>query len=398
MFSQDFLSSGTSTGHPSENLHPTLYGKKGEAQEQAVLLDRREALWHQLSENVALGTRETLWKPVHFVVYHLLCVVTLWIFKYYTDLRRLRWRNRHVERSEQFLYLATRRTQELAQQLGHHSAINQAQALLTWLESSQEVRLALKAKPNFIQKIVIPATVAAIALGVIQIVCLVSGGVWQVLSQVHSAADLAHINSETLKQMMQPKGMMILVQVFLKLLGVFANIAYWVGTALACHSMMKDLPRLEAVKQEWLERMIPIWQQCHLPTHTLSAYTPQTKERSWWLHTLLCLPTLTLNFWMYMDYQFHVEPTRAFKASSELEHSVLDLLRPSKHRETNIAVATDEAYESSYRASAEVISDNPPPVSEVSTSSIHTARTVLPQAPKEASSHPTSAFKNLLDG
>ena len=91
-------------------------------------------------------------------------------------------------------------------------------------------------------------------------------------------------------------------------------------------SLMKNHATLEQFEVSCLKKTKSMLLDLGVQKATEINYAPQCKPRNFWIHVLLTVPTLTINWW-FVDYQLITEPSKRFKEANKVQHQVIQALK-----------------------------------------------------------------------
>jgi hypothetical protein len=101
-----------------------------------------------------------------------------------------------------------------------------------------------------------------------------------------------------------------------------ASIYQWVIIS----KLMKDHASLEKLECTLLQKTKTMLQDLGVQKATEINYAPQCKPRNFWIHFLLTVPTLCIN-WLFVDYQLITEPSKRFKETNRVQYQVIQALK-----------------------------------------------------------------------
>jgi hypothetical protein len=104
------------------------------------------------------------------------------------------------------------------------------------------------------------------------------------------------------------------------------------------YKLMREYATVERLEMALMKKIRTILADLGAEKTADLTYTPQCKARNFWVHLLLTLPTLYIN-WLYIDYRYITEPVKRFKEANKVQHYVLKNLKQVLNKNTNRAIA-----------------------------------------------------------
>ena len=100
----------------------------------------------------------------------------------------------------------------------------------------------------------------------------------------------------------------------------------WTYQCIIHSKLMKDHATLERFELACLQKTKTLLQDLGVQKATEINYVPQCKPRNFWIHALLTVPTVAINWW-FVDYQLITEPSKRFKQVNRVQHQVIQALK-----------------------------------------------------------------------
>jgi hypothetical protein len=89
--------------------------------------------------------------------------------------------------------------------------------------------------------------------------------------------------------------------------------------------LMKDYAKFDALEADLVKKMKVMLLDLGVEQAKNITFEPQCKPRKFWLHWLLSIPTLCIN-WLYVDYQLVTEPLKRFKEANRAQYHIQQAL------------------------------------------------------------------------
>jgi len=100
----------------------------------------------------------------------------------------------------------------------------------------------------------------------------------------------------------------------------------WIYQCIIHNKLMKDHASLEKLECILLQKTKTMLQDLGVQKATEINYVPQCKARNFWIHALLTVPTVAINWW-FVDYQLITEPSKRFKEVNRVQYQVIQALK-----------------------------------------------------------------------
>lgn len=212
-----------------------------------------------------------------------------WHYRYYRNIAR---RDSHFAKTHQFYTEVAETIHAMAKDQGN-TAVNDSLSVMNQMLNSKET-----------QKLVKPIHWWMV-LGVSLFGGFVAGFIAALVGSVASHAD-PNLSVNNLASLLQ--------------------IPLIVYNCIIMYKLMREHATLERWECSLLQKTKTMLQDLGVQKASEINYVPQCKPRNFWIHALLTVPTVFIN-WIYVDYRLINEPVKRFKQSNRVQHQVVQALK-----------------------------------------------------------------------